>query len=277
MHLVATVRSPADLAAGVAALVASAGMTPAEARMRLAPEPPALLARLPVEQAATVVAALQRAGLAALAIDEAVPTDADRLQARSFAFEPGAGRFTTRTGETLTLPWGEVRLVLRGLRTARVTTEHTEINRKLALGRAVLTGGLVLTKKTTSTVRGAEEDPEQFLLVHGDSGQRVMLAEQAMEFSGLGPLLQPARSANVAVLAQELKRRTPGAFHDDRLVRLGRRALPFVLGGEHVARSATAEVRRTDTRGSVDVLAEVLDRAIRTGLLGSTTDAQPPR
>jgi len=57
----------------------------------------------------------------------------------------------------------------------------------------------------------------------------------------------------------------------DRLVRLGRRALPFVLGGDSVTRSAGTEVRRTDTRGSVDVLAEVLDQAVQTGLLGGTT------
>lgn len=270
MQLVASVRAVAELEVAVTALVASAGMTHAEARMRLAPEPPALLARLPADRAERVVAELGRMGVVALAIDEAVPSDADRFGARSFAFEPGRGRFTSRSGETLLLAWDEVRLVLRGVRTARTTTEHTETSRRLDLGRAVLTGGLMMTRKTRSTVRGSQEDPEQFVLVHAEGGQRVMLAEQALEFSGLGPLLQPARAANIAALVQELRRRTPGAFHDDRLVRLGRRALPFVLGGEQLARAPGVEVRRTDTRGSVDVLAEVLDRAVRAGLLGDS-------
>ena len=274
MHLVATVSQATDLESAVAALVATAGMTAAEARMRLAPEPPAVLARLPADRAAGVVAALVRVGLPALAIDERVPSDADRFQARSFAFEPAGARLTARDGEALTLPWIEVRLVLRGVRTARTTSQRTETSRKFALGRAVLTGGLVVTKKTTATVGGSQEDSEQFLLMHGHAGQRVMLAENALEFSGLGALLQPARTANLGVLAQELRRRTPQAFHDDRLVRLGRRALPFVLGGEAVARAGGAEVRRTDTRGSVDVLAEVLDRAVEAGLL---REAAAPR
>jgi len=236
MQLAASVGQATDLETAVSALVTTAGMTPAEARMRLAPEPPAVLAR--------------------------------------FALEPSDLRLTTRDGEALTLPWDEVRLVLRGIRIARTTSEHTETARKLALGRAVLTGGLVMTKKSTSTVRGSEEESEQFILVHGRTGQRVMLGEKALEFSGLGPLLQPARTANIGVLAQELRRRTPLAFHDDRLVRLGRRALPFVLGGDSVARSGGTEVRRTDTRGSVDVLAEVLDRAVEAGLLGNVAGAR---
>jgi hypothetical protein len=257
MHLVASIRPASDLEAAVAALEASAAMTKAEARMRLAPEPPALLARLPPENAAGLVTALGRAGLPALAVDEDVPSDSERFQVRSFAFEAGSGQFTSRTGEALAVPWDDVRLVLRGVRTSRTTTEHTETRQKLAPGRAVLTGGLVFTKKTTSTVRNVQEDSEQFLLLHTDA-VRLILGEQALEFSGLGALLQPARTANLGVLEQELRRRTARAFHDDRLLRLGRRKLPFILGGNE---------RRSDTRGVVDVLAEVLDQAVRTGLL----------
>lgn len=268
MQLVASVGQARDIEVAVSTLVTAAGMTAAEARMRLAPEPPALLARLPPDRAAALVEVLGRAGLVALAIDEDVPAESERFKARSFALDDGAARFTDRGGATLTLPWEALRVVLRGLRTARTTTEHTETTRKLSVGRAVLTGGLVMTRKTTSTVHGSHEDTEQFILVHADAGERVILAEETLEFSGLGPLLQPARTANMGVLAQELKRRAPRAFHDDRLVRLGRRSLPFVLGGEHAVHSGDAALRHTDTRGSVDVLAEVLDRAVRAGLLG---------
>jgi|GEM_PF-321949 len=270
MQLVATVRPPPDLERAVSTLVTAGGMTAAEARMRLAPEPPALLARLPGDRAEALVAALGRAGLVTVAIDEDLPGRHSRFQARSFAFDDAGARFTARSGETLVLPWGAVRLVLRGLRSERTTMEHTETSRKLSVGRAVLTGGLVMTRKTTSTVHGSQEQSEQLVLVHGEAGERVVLAEGTLEFSGLGPLLQPARTANMGVLAEELKRRAPRAYHDDRLVRIGRRALPFLLGGEHAVQAGGAAVRRTDTRGSVDVLAEVLDRAVRVGLLGDS-------
>jgi hypothetical protein len=259
MHLVASIGPAADLEAAVSALVASAGMTRAEGRMRLAPEPPALLARLPAGEAARVVAELRSAGLQALAVEEDVPSDRDRFLVRSFAFEAGSGRFVSPSGESLAVAWDEVRLVLRGVRTSRTATEHTETTVKFAPGRAVLTGGLVLTKKTTSTTRDVQWDSEQFLLLHSTAGHRLLLGEHTLEFSGLGPLLQSARTTNLGVLAHELMKRTPQAFHDHRLIRLGRRALPFILGG--------GNERRSNTHAAVDVLAEVLDRAVRTGLL----------
>ena len=268
MHLVATVQPISAPDAAVEALIESAGMTAAEARMRLAPEPPALLARLPPDRAAALVAALTKAGTRAVALDEDVPSDAERFQVRSFAFEDTGASFTARDGATLQLGWDAMRLVLRGVRAESTTTARTERTTRFSLGRTVLTGGLGMTKKTTSTVHGQQESSEQFVLVHGDAGERVLLAEATLEFSGLGSLMQPSRTANVGVIAAELKRRAPRAFHDDRLVRLGRRALPFLVGGERTVRAGGSEVRRTDTRGSVDVLAEILDRAVRAGLLG---------
>jgi len=116
VHLVATVLQPKSVDEAVSALVTAAGMTPAEARMRLAPEPPALLARLPPDRAGSLVQALAQSGLAALALEEAVPTDADRFQARSFAFQPEGLGVTARSGATLTLAWDAIRLVLRGVR-----------------------------------------------------------------------------------------------------------------------------------------------------------------
>src|SRR5262249_55271049 len=199
MHLVATVHAVPDLEAAVAALIDAAGTTAAEARMRLAPEPPALLARLPPDRAAALAAALAKAGAKAVAIDEDVPSDADRFQARSFAFEESEAFFTARGGETPHLGWDSVRLVLRGARAERTTTAHTESATRFSLGRTVLTGGLVMTKKTTSTVHGHQESSEQFVLVHGEAGEQVLLAEESVEFSGLGALIQPPRTADRGV------------------------------------------------------------------------------
>ncbi|MGZ6078488.1 MAG: hypothetical protein ACXWK6_11830, partial [Myxococcaceae bacterium] len=105
MQLVASVRQPRDIKVAVSTLVTAAGMTAAEARMRLAPEPPALLARLLPDRAAALVDALGRAGLVALAVDEGVPAESERFKARSFILDDGEARFTARSGATLTLPW----------------------------------------------------------------------------------------------------------------------------------------------------------------------------
>jgi hypothetical protein len=68
MKFVAVVRPPTRPDEAVRALADVAGITVAEARMRLAPEPPALIARLKSSQAEALVAALRKAALAVIAL-----------------------------------------------------------------------------------------------------------------------------------------------------------------------------------------------------------------
>ena len=82
------------------ALADAAGLALAEARMRLAPEPPALLARLDEGKADLLVAALRKAGVAALAIDARCPTDKDRTVAHAFAIGEASVTFTPRFGDS---------------------------------------------------------------------------------------------------------------------------------------------------------------------------------
>jgi hypothetical protein len=266
MKLVALIRAPAQPEEAVRALAEAAAITLAEARMRLAPEPPALLARFDAAAAEVLAANLRARGLVALAVDARVPTDADRLVARSFSLDVDAARFTPRAGEALAVPWSEIAMILRAVRTVRSESEHTEKSKRLSIGKAVVTGGLMFTKTTERTVRTSEEAVEQLVLVYPRSGSVVALAETQLEFTGLGAL-QPSRTANMAELARRLRERAPGAFSDDRLLRLGRRTLPFVAASESRIAAGGFATTRSDTATTVDVLAEVLWRALNARLL----------
>src|SRR4051794_4683020 len=112
MKLVAAVRAPANPEEAVAALAAAAGLTLAEARMRLAPEPPTLLARLAPEAAESLVAALRQRGLAVLAVEAEGPGDAARTLARTVALGAAEVTFQPRAGAPLALPWDEVAALL---------------------------------------------------------------------------------------------------------------------------------------------------------------------
>jgi hypothetical protein len=68
-------------------------------------------------------------------------------------------------------------------------------------------------------------------------------------------------------LARLLRERAQGAFYDERLLRLGRRPLPFLAGGESRSQTPKAATSRTDTRGSLDTLAEVMRQALMESLL----------
>ena len=267
MRLVALVKSPPDPEQAARAVAGATGLTLAEIRMRLAPEPPVLLARLADAEASALVAALRRGGLPALSVDARVPTDRDRTVARSFALDEGGATFTPRLGAALRVPWPDVQALLRGQRSWRSEVERTEKGTKFSIGTAVATGGLRMTRQVSTTVRSSDERVEQVILVYSRGGRTALLAEGELDFSCLGSHLQPSSTANMRELAGRMRALAKGAFHDERLVRLGRRPLPFVAGGE--SRSGAAGVTRTerDSSGSLDVLAEILWQAVAAGLL----------
>jgi len=267
MKLVAVVRKPAQPDEAVRALAEAAGLAPAEARMRLAPEPPAFLARMEPEAASRLVVSLRRAGLAALAIDAEVPGDEVRTVARAFSFEAAGVTFAPRAGEPVRIAFPDVLAILRGTRSSRVEVERAEKSKGFSAATALATGGLVLRRTSTKTVRSSEERSEQVIFVFPRDGRAVVLSESEVDFSCLGPGMQPSSTGNMAELARRLREKATGAFYDERLLRLGRRPLPFLAGGESRTQTASAVTTRSDTAGSLDALAEALRQALLERLL----------
>ncbi len=267
MKLVGIARAAVNPDVATRALADAGGLTLAEARLRLAPEPPALLARLDPDKADAMVAALRKAGLAALALDVRVPSDEDRTVARSFAIADAGVTFTPRLGDPLEVAWPDVLAVLRGARASRSDVERTQRSKSLSVGAAVATGGLKVTRTSMKSVRSSEESIEQVILVYARDGRAAILAETEVAFSCLGPRMQPSSTGNMAELAATLRDRARGAFYDERLLRLGRRSLPFLAGGESRSQTAMLTRTRTDTSGSLDVLAEVMRQSLMQGLL----------
>jgi hypothetical protein len=266
MKLVSSLRAsrgPAD-----AKLFAEAcGLTVAEASMRLASEPPALLVRLEDQAADEAVKKLRGGGMSVLACPLPVPSDRDRTLARTFAFTDAGATFTPRSDSPLEMPWGEVAIILKGSRAVRSRTERSEKETQLSIGTAVATGGLKFTTTTRKTVRTETEETEQFLFVYDRGGNCAAIYESVAAFTCLGKAMQPSRTANMATVARMLRERAPAAFYDERLVRMGRRSLPFLLSGERHSGGQDVSHTITETAGSVDVLAEVLRQAVVNRLL----------
>lgn len=265
MKLIASVHAATDLEKAVAALATAAGITPAEARLRLVTEPPMLLALAPPERVDALLAALRHGGLTVLALDAAVPSDAERTVVRTVQFGPTAATFQPRTAPPVQLPWTEVGALLRGSRLVRSETETVHTSKKGSLAMAIVSQGLKTSRTVERTERSQQDETEQVIFVYGRGGQRMVLRERELDFSCLGPAMQPTRLANMVTLARLLKDKAPQAFYDERLLRLGRRPLPpFVGSGESLAQSGPQAQKRLDTSRGLDVLAEVLWRAVVT-------------
>ena len=266
MKIVALVKTPSDLQAAAKVLVeASSGMTLAEARMRLAPEPPALLARLVPEAADALANRLQAGGLAALAVSTLVPPG--RVAVRHAQFDAASVRLRPRLGEPLELAYQDIAVILRGASSVRSQTEAREKQKSLAIGTALATGGLKMTKTTDRLVHSSSEEVEQSIFVYAADGRSAVLHELSMEFAWLGAALQPSRTANMTAIAKMFRDRAPAAFYDERLVRLGRRPMPFLAVGETQVRTDRGSTSSQDTAGVLDILAEVLHQAARQRML----------
>ncbi|HET6439691.1 MAG TPA: hypothetical protein VFG59_16615 [Anaeromyxobacter sp.] len=177
--------------------------------------------------------------------------------------------FTARSGETLQFAWPEVLAVLRGVRAARTDVTRPERSKSFSLARAVLTGGMVLSRTSTKTVHSSSETTEQVILLYLRDGRAAAtLAEHELEFSCLGPGMEPSSARNLTELARRLREHAKGAYYDERLLRLGRRPLPFLMGGvESRSDAGGVVVVRSDTGDSLDVLAEVMRQAVAEGFL----------
>jgi hypothetical protein len=267
MKLVSIVRTPARPDDAARALADATGLTLAEARMRLAPEPPALLARLESDEAGALVAKLRSAGLAALAVDVQVPTDKDRTVAHRVALTDTGVSFQPRSGSSMRAEWPDVMAILRGIRASRSEVERTEKTKRFSAGSALISGGLIMTRTSKTTTRSSDEAQEQVVLVYARDGRAATLAESQLDFSCLGPDMKPSSTGNMIEMARSLRERAKGAFYDERLLRLGRRPLPFLAGGESRSQTPSSTKKHTDTSGTLDTLAEIMRQAVMASLL----------
>ena len=194
--------------------------------MRLAPEPPALLARLEADPADALVASLRKAGLSALAIDARRPDRRRPHHRASGRLRPGGRHLHAPVRGRDAVAWPDVLAVLRGSRESRLEAERPRSRRRLSVGMAVATGGLVMTRTSTKTVHSSDTSFQQVILVYARDGRAAALVEGQVDFSCLGAELQPSSTANMATLGRRLREQATGAFHDDRLLRLGRRPAP---------------------------------------------------
>jgi len=205
-------------------LAAVLGRTLLEARSRVS-EPaggPSVLATFgeagPAEELAEE---LRSRGFSVLVLPSAaVGTEAQRLVVRSFELGPGSLTVQPRHGRAVEVPWQDVRLLLRGI--VRVQHKRTQMveQRKLSLGRAVLTGGLMVTKTVKSTKHEIRVENEGFLHLYPASGPPLAFRQAELNFAGLGPGLEPSVAANFARLVKVLRQASPRAVYDERLATL---------------------------------------------------------
>ncbi len=253
MYVIAIHYKPGTGEALATALAEALGGTLYEARARLGdPEGgPAVVATYgEIEPAWACTGRLRANGFAPILITpEEVETNASRFVVRAFTFGGEGLTAVSRRGETTEVAYREIDLFLRATRIEEHTEVKTTEQRKFSAGRAILSGGLMLTKKTRTVEQVTTEERDDFFQVYSDGRPPVVFHASGLNYQSLGPALQPSVAANFARLTETLRKSASQARYDERLAsRAGRaRILGPSLKDRHldIAVSLLARVLRS--------------------------------
>jgi hypothetical protein len=214
------------------ALADALGKTLYEARARLSdPEGgPAVVGNFAEIERAYAFAGRLRANaiVPILLTPEDIESDARRFFVRSFQLGEQGITAVSRQGETLELAYHEIELILRGVRIDERTKVQRTEERKFSPMRAMVTGGMVVSKTTRKAEQVTTQQREEFLHLYSEGGPVLAFRASALTYQSLGSALRPSSEANFAYLVRALRDATPGAHYDERLA--NRQGRARVLG-----------------------------------------------
>lgn len=216
-HVVAITALATPLEVEAKALAGDLGTIAYEERLKLTAGVPAIVLTTTDEAAAQALLAKLRArGHRAITCrrSDVVPASA-MVSLRRFQLDADA-----LLAEGARLPWTDIAALVHARHA--IHTESVEVvkDKKFNLGRAVMTGGLVMRKTEKREVVTRTEDTEHVLYVfRAGGGTPWLLREQNTHYGALGAALAPTAPRNFAIAVEELRARAPHARFDDSLVR----------------------------------------------------------
>lgn len=219
----AVVRLPVDAsAAGRAAAALELSLADVSMRLR-GTLPRVLLVDADPARIEAGARALEALGYATVALDPAVvPRDDERIVARTLELGPHSFTAVDAAGARHECPLIAVDLILRGVRVSATREVTTTSERKFSVGKALLTGGLMMTNKVKTTHVKNTESREHVVLVHrNDGAPDVALLERHLDYRFLGGEMQPSSFQNLELTLARLRSLSPSAIVDDRATRPG--------------------------------------------------------
>ena len=135
---------------------------------------------------------------------------------------------TSRRGETAEIAARDIALLLRGVRIDEQTELKTTEQRKFSASRALLTQGLMMTKKVRTTEKVTTSSREEFLHLYAVGRPPLVFRSGGLDYRSFGNALQPSVQANFTHLIEEMRRTFPAAPYNERLA--NRQSRQRILG-----------------------------------------------
>lgn len=228
MQLVALTRwsSEHGLEQELPMLAQAMGLALYDARLKLAAPLPAVLASFTIlERAQELLALVRRRGHGAVACEaSAAPTPERSLSCRGFVLESDAFLGTDDQRRSFTLPYAQILGIVRAMELSSETQTFETAEKKFALGRALLSGGVMMNKTVMKSETSASSDRQQVAYVFQSAGpEPLLLKENHLSYEGLGAQRTSTARRSFEALLAALQHHAPSAMYDERLVTHKRR------------------------------------------------------
>ncbi len=219
MHVVAITRLATSVEQEAAALAASLAALPYTMELKLRVGLPAVVFETADEDRARALAAeLRRRGHDALVCDtDDVVAANDMTPLRHFRFDAGALVLVASHGDA-EVPWSDITALLRATHRTESKEVRTVTERKFNAGRAILTGGLSISKTTKREIETRTDDSEPVLYIFRRHGAPWLLGQYHANYGALGARLAPTAIANFLTTIERLRALATAARSDDRLM-----------------------------------------------------------
>jgi hypothetical protein len=220
MHIVAICNWKEGSEELVQALAGALGVTVYEARQRMFGSGPAVVASFADQQPALALAGkLNQSGIATLLLDAtAVRNSSGYFVVRRFEFKKWSVGIESSGGQRTEIPYDEIDLLLPCTSISGVSEQKTITERKLSIGKTILSGGIPITTKVERQETVTSEERTKVLYLYAGKRPPVIFSQIGMTFDGLGEAMKLSRELNFAHLTNELRRLCLAAVFDDRLV-----------------------------------------------------------
>jgi hypothetical protein len=252
MYAVAITELAGGPEAAAAAIAPILGKTPYEMRLELVAGMPALVLTTPEVPRATEIAVKLRAlGHGVLAFDTTkVVSSDDMIGMKRFRLDPDGIGIEDRPGEKL--PYDEVWALIRAVHRFDSETREQVKGKQFSPMRALATGGLMVTKASTSEVRSVANEKSGVLYLFRRTGKTPwILRETGTNYAALGAACAPSQVQNFGTTVRLLRERMPQVAFDDRLVTMKR-----IRQGEAISRPGVSI--ESSTVPWTDLLAHVV-------------------
>ncbi len=257
MEVVAILALKSSVEQEAPVLAGELGLTPYETAMMLRGAGPVIVFRSEDRsRTALVLDRLRARGHDAVSceLDTVVSSD-EMFRPKTFRFEPDA-LVASGNGEERRLAFSDVFAYVRATHATRVEDTVTTQQRSVSIGRAAMTGGLLMSKTVSSESKRVSNEREAVLYVFRSDAAPWLLASTQLRYDGLGPSMRRSKVENFDVLLQMLREVAPTAPYDARLLAV--RANPVILtaGARHLSASSSS---------THDLLAHVVAMALGKG------------